>query len=537
MLNEDTNGQWQSTTLDRKSIFRSKHNALISVVSFALPAVKKGSLIEYRYTSTCKHYGGLSDWRFQRDIPTLRSRYYLKILDNSEFRYYVQKKEELPITVEQNKNNGSLYLEMNNIAGLHDGPYMDSPDDFIQKVSFQLSAFNSGYGVKKYLNSWDEVSRELLTDPSFGVQLHKKLDGAKEIIQLAANAGNKEAQLFYLYNYVRKEMQWNGFYGKYSSEGGVKAAWNRKKGNSGDLNLILVNLLEEAGYDVKPLLIAERDHMKVNTSYPFIDQFNKVAAYVKTEEKTYILDVTDDSTPLGMTSEKLLNTTAFLVDRKKGKLIRIEETGEGYKHIYSVVATITKDNLSVGKASILSFNYGALERNKLAKTDPVNFGERFIKKAFTSIHIDSLKVDEVINRDTFMLKQNFSFTTLLETSGDYFLFNLLPFSGIGSNPFTAADRFSDVNFGARNVFYLNCLLTLEDGIEVESIPESLRLKLPEGEIEFRRRIVHEDNKLMINIQMSINHTYYSVDDYPMLVEFYKKLYSYLEEQIVLKKKK
>ena len=99
-----------------------------------------------------KHYGGLDEWRFQTDIPVLRSYYHLTLLPNSEFAYVVHKNSELPINSKPNNSGGSISVEMNEVPSLGEDPYMDSRRDYLQRVSFQLSRTLQG---RKYMTSWD----------------------------------------------------------------------------------------------------------------------------------------------------------------------------------------------------------------------------------------------------------------------------------------------------------------------------------------------------------------------------------------------
>jgi hypothetical protein len=120
ITNYDNKNRPTTTELDRKSIFDVKVNDRFSNVRFTMPNVKAGSIFEYRYTSTMKNYGGLDEWVFQADIPTIRSRYHLFILPNTEFTYQVSKLPIIPINVKRLPMDGSVVFEMEKIAGLRD---------------------------------------------------------------------------------------------------------------------------------------------------------------------------------------------------------------------------------------------------------------------------------------------------------------------------------------------------------------------------------------------------------------------------------
>lgn len=64
-INIGADGQAVNTKLDRKSVFTKDANDRIGEVIFTFPAIKVGSIIEYKYQSNMKHYGGLQDWEFR----------------------------------------------------------------------------------------------------------------------------------------------------------------------------------------------------------------------------------------------------------------------------------------------------------------------------------------------------------------------------------------------------------------------------------------------------------------------------------------
>ncbi|WP_315822802.1 DUF3857 domain-containing protein [Paraflavitalea speifideaquila] len=289
---------------------------------FTFPGIRVGSIIEYLYRSTEKNYFNLDDWEFQHELPVVQSKYDLGIPPNYEFAYMVHKSDQLPITVKPNSRDGRIFFEMKNIPGLRDEPYMDARKDYLQRVTFQLSAFNNGsFGSRKYMTSWEEVTRELNNAPYFGTQIGKNISGTDDFIAQMKALPSAMEKMKRIYNYTRNYMTWNRFYG-YGSSDGVKAAWNKKTGNITEINLILLNLLTEAGLEAYPMLVSERQHGKVYTQYPFVDQFNATYVAVQIDGKKYFLDATDPYGQPEMVPFEILNTTAFIVNRKKAALFK-----------------------------------------------------------------------------------------------------------------------------------------------------------------------------------------------------------------------
>ncbi len=89
------------------------------------------------------------------------------------------------------------------------------------------------------------------------------------------------------------------------------------------MNLLLVNLLKTVGIECYPVLAAERDFGRIDTTYPFLDRFNKTIAFAIADNKQFLLDASQENCPAGLTHYPLLNTTGFLVDKKIFNLIRI----------------------------------------------------------------------------------------------------------------------------------------------------------------------------------------------------------------------
>lgn len=106
VCNFEADGNKNIQKLSGQQVYRQKINNYWSAVKFAMPNVKVGSIIEYRYESIKKNYGGLDDWYFQRDIPTMLSSFSLVVLPNYEFAYQVHRSNLLPIKIESKPGHG-----------------------------------------------------------------------------------------------------------------------------------------------------------------------------------------------------------------------------------------------------------------------------------------------------------------------------------------------------------------------------------------------------------------------------------------------
>lgn len=110
--NYDSYNTEAKSILDKKAIYTRQLNKYYSAYTFALPNIKVGSIIEYKYTSIMKNYGGLEEWNFQSDLPVKLSSFHLVILPHAEFAYTVYKKNDLPVKIIPDKASGSILFEM-----------------------------------------------------------------------------------------------------------------------------------------------------------------------------------------------------------------------------------------------------------------------------------------------------------------------------------------------------------------------------------------------------------------------------------------
>ena len=78
--------------------------------------------------------------------------------------------------------------------------------------------------------------------------------------------------------------------------------------------------------------------------------------------------------------------------------------------------------------------------------------------------------------------------------------------------------------------------SIPQGYIFETLPENLSMVMPDNSIVFNRSLQAEDNLLNVRITVSFKRSFYPAMSYPAFAAFYKKLFSRLNEQIVIKRK-
>ena len=101
---------------------------------------------------------------------------------------------------------------MRNLIGIRDEPYMCAAKGYMQRLEFELSQLDYGNGeIRDLRTKWsDLIENELMKDDDFGKQLDNEETLSNEIILQAKNLPDAESKIKLIYNYVRRNLNWNG---------------------------------------------------------------------------------------------------------------------------------------------------------------------------------------------------------------------------------------------------------------------------------------------------------------------------------------
>jgi hypothetical protein len=532
--NLDDAGNIVVTKVDKASIYDKVINTRYTDKIFVFPNVKAGSVIEYSYRLD---NASRNEWYFQKSIPVQYSRFIIDF--PPELVVSVTPYCSLPLTQQRNDNKGDgnySWYAMSNLAGLADEPFMSCREDYLQRLECNLIAFDfPGIPRKNLIRTWPGIIKELIEDEDFGRQLNKNLPRTSELEAMIRPVDDEYKKMCIIHKYVRNNMEWNKYDNIWAMDG-VKSAWKDKKGTGGEINLILINLLKDAGLKVSPILVSTRENGIINTGLAGYRQFNKVLAYVQIKDKVYVLDATEKNTPSYL--------IPFDVMASEGLVIKKIDTYEwGWKTLWSDVhqnkndvfinAEIDANGAMKGEATVKSFDYEKIDQLELLKQGEDKFKESIIARQ--DIKIDSLALEGADN-DTLPLLQTIKFTAPTSSSGNYRYFSINYFAGLNKNPFITEERKTDIFYGVNQQYHITGNIFLPEGYQMEGLPKNLKLITSDTSIVFRRHSSYTDGFLFVDISLEIKKPYFTPESYPELREFYKKLTDMLDEKFVYQKK-
>ena len=241
-------------------------------------------------------------------------------------------------------------------------------------------------------------------------------------------------------------------------------------------------MLKDAGLNVNPLLVCDRDFGKVSSEYPFLGQFSEVVAHVTIAGKTYILNGVDPLTPSEMIPFDLLNTNAFLLTKKSPAMITIKDDQRFLKSNLNASCELGADGVIKGTVFASNYDYSRLSRASYFKKEGKNkYTEGYLMREGTDLTVDSLLVNN-LEIDSLPLEQRYNFAVSTTVNGDYRMVNLDLFFPFNKNPFVSDIRFTNIDFGSPMNHVVTQQIKIPAGMKLESLPKALSLVMPDNSI-------------------------------------------------------
>lgn len=537
----------RKTELDPTQIFSEKKAGKYhDLKKFAMPNLRDGCIIEYRYTIESPYTRNFRQWDFQWDIPKVYSEFVARI--PAIYNYNVTLRGPFKLT----KNTGvpekecfnagggfkadcsKMTYGMADIAAFIEEDYMTAASNFKSAMYFELSDYVDYRGGKHKLSKeWKDVDRDLKTEEYFGVQL-KKTDFFEDKMALITAGKTSELEKAQaIYAHFQNWFKWNNYYGKYSDQG-IKKAYESRSGSSADINLALVTAMKSAGLNAEPVILSTRANGLLTNLYPVLSDFDYVICHVAIDDKYYLLDATDAMLPFGLLPLRCINDKGRLMSfNKPSAWIDLKASQKEQKTI-SFLLNVEPTGSITGTMNVVSAGYEAYNKrlaiNKFSSVDDYveDLDERFPKVKFIKSKIsnlDSLDKQLIESYDIEIKSQEGNRVNI-----NPFLMNRI------TNPFKLLERTYPVDMGTLLDTKVILTLTFPPVFDIAETPQKVALALPNSGGRFITQTSVEGNVLSLAYYLQLNKSIYSSEEYYYLKEFYNKIVETQQTDIVLKKK-
>lgn len=557
------NNKIEKTKLKNEGEFEEKINKYYTLKKITMPNVKVGSIIEYKYTIRSPFLSNVDEWVFQEEIPVNYTEYTFRYPDYFQYNPFVKgtinlnpkntiEAKSIKITSKEKDSYGFIVpnsfseSEMSyneiinnysalNVSSLIDEKFVKNINNFRSSITFELASIKYPNQPFKLLSTtWEDVAKTVNSSDGFGGELNKKGYFEDEIKPVFINYTSQEQRLLALFQYVKENFKWNGYYSIYAEEG-LKSTFKNKTGNVADINLLLTVFLREAGLNAHPVLISS-----VSNGIPLFPSrtaFNYLVVGVDYEGDTILLDATDQYSEPNILPSRALNW--------KGRMIY--QNG-GSKEVNLEPKILSLDNIlldySIDSEAIIK---GTLKR-QLTNYNAHNYRQKYAsvkqevilenkEKDYGNILIDDYKAENVEKLYS-PIVESISFTDdkNAEVIGDKIYFSPMLFLKMETNPFKKENRNYPIEFPFPYVDKLLISIKIPEGYELESLPTTENLVFADKVLSHKYIVNTQDNTIKVMIQENINITILSSENYDGLKDYFQKKLNKQNEKIVLKRK-
>lgn len=534
-------GKTIRTELDKDDIFKTEASYYYNKVSFTMPNVQDGSIVELKYRISSPFIWNIDSFVFQYEIPVKRLDAEIRTPKGFNFKktprgnYFAFPK----VSTNRDQRIGMEVVKtayyLNNIPALKEEKYVDNIDNYRSGVAFELVSVKLPGYYKSYSTTWADVAKTIGSTDDYKNELDKTRAFDDELDVLMSGFGSAKDKMEGIYKYVKTQLTWNEMDGKYFFNG-LKKTWKEKMGNAADINLSLVAMLRYSGLNANPVLISTKDNTV--PYFPTVEGLNYVIAYVELDGEDYFLDATQKFSDINILPIRDYNWRGILINNpdKVWKLVNIKQPQKAVK-MFTLNATLNEDGSANGFVkSRYSKHFAMNLREEHKNFDKDNYVSD-LESRYSDIEISEHRIDK-LNDYKGNLKEEFEFydDAACEVINDKLYLKPLEFFTLEENPFKLEERQYPVDFGFpfKNSFMVQ--YTIPEAYELASLPKPTRMRMPDDLGGFTYMVKANGNTINVLVNYEINKAKINAENYPFLKEFYKQIITKESEPLVLLKK-
>jgi hypothetical protein len=474
--------------LDRKTVYKRD---LIrggfrteKVVSFAMPGVEDGVILEYRWKQAQNdnrfRYLRLN---FTRDLPVHKVTYFVRPLSSdlvASEQMYLLPFNCKPTPLERDRDGWNETSVMN-VPAARDEPYAPTEPNILP---WALLYYREGkIDPQKY---WNDQAKKTYSD--FKSQLKLESEQKLAATQTIARATTDDEKMMALMSYVRKQLrnffdsdvteaERNDFLKKLPDNRARNAAEILKSGIalSDEMNVALGALATHVGLEVRPVMVANRNEVIVDPkTLPeryFIDD---VDIGLKSGDSWKLFNVSRKHLHPGMIPAQQEGMVAIVSDPKSAIFMNAPVSPpEASAENRLATLKLTEEGLLTGGVQEAYSGFRGEEyRSRFARQSPAQreqWMQDRIARMFPGAEVTQLTIENVDDAmKPLQIAYHLDARLFAQVTGKRILFNANPFRRSQAAPFAASDRWYPVEFPYAWKEMDTIQIELPSGFELES---------------------------------------------------------------------
>ncbi|MDR1056545.1 MAG: DUF3857 domain-containing protein [Prevotellaceae bacterium] len=535
-------GRLEKTVLNSKNVFKEIVGENMRMMKFAMPDVREGSVIEFKYTIKTPYFFNMREWQFQKKIPVVYSVLMYTAIPYYEYTYIMKGATKFDEYNRQERNDelrfdNLVYREvmytfgMKNLPAFKDEEFISSPNDYMILLNFQISKIYSQSGsVKEVMSTWPKICDDFLKDSNFGKYIKSSEKEGKKILgELNLQGLSDIDKIKRITEYVKFNYNWDGYNDKYTSNK-VSAFLKQKTGNAADINLFLIGLLRAAGINADPVVLSTRKNGTINIRYPFSKFLNYVIVQASAADELYFIDATVSALAFDELPERCTNVNGLIVKSKSDEWIGIVQNNLALtQKTFHIAFNETIDAVNVD-TEIKAYSFDAYYYRTRYKGVEGNIAEYL--QAQGANPIGEIKVENYTDVEQPIIISYHSNAAIDVIDDELYVKPFLNQS-ITDNIFKQAKRTLPVDLIYRQGYSFSSVIEIPKGYKVGKLPKNIYYNKELVTIDYKT--VVNENTVTVSAVFEFKKSFYDAKDYSLLKEAYSTIVGKFNEMIMFVK--
>lgn len=359
-------------------------------IIISYPGVEKGAILEClymveEYTSGIYGRNFQDIFFFQNEVPTLFSRFILKIPKNLEIKYSFYNGNKEP-DIEEDEKWKTYKWEMEKLPAIIEEPLMPKAIDLIPQV--WITTFKD----------WEQLADLYYSLAYPQIRADKAIK--EKVKELISGMKKEEDKIKAIYYYVTSEIRYVGLE---FGIGGIMphsapSIFREKYGDCKDKAILLITMLQEAGIEAYYTLVNTKYSISFKKDLPAF-QFDHAIVAVPLNNNFLFLDGTAENTPFGEVPYMDQGADVMIIKDKKPIFTKIpiskpEDNAKDYKTeiVFENGKAIMKTTLSL-KGFFAT--YFRLLLADLSYEEKENLISHIINNAYPGSHLTSWNIENL----------------------------------------------------------------------------------------------------------------------------------------------
>lgn len=546
------------TPMKQEFVVKERINDNTCVVKFTVPAVKAGTVIEYKYTLLSDYYEQIDNWEMQEDIPVVHNQYEIVIpnlliyaieLRGKSYIRTQEKSSSVNITYKTGGGRTQVAHDMSIQARkivftAQDLPalkkqeaYCWYPADYKVQVCFELEGLN--YPDEDYrpiAKEWKDIDKILLKpdDEAFGKQLQLENPLREEMKKLSWENLSFDEKISQAFHLLKERVAWDGNY-RLQSKSPLQAL-AQKTGSNADINFLFISMLKDLAIKAYPSVLRSRDLGVLPVSFPSLQKLNTFIVAVEDPKGKYVFFDGSMNVPVANVLPPVL-----LVDKTRIIGPQPEEqkwadlTASTHNTSHLLIDVRMEDDARMNGHCSAAYTGQAA----------ADFRRRYAGAADSSAFVGRLEEQQKCRISGYRqegaetarnkIREEYDFTCGAETGDNLIYINPMLFPHLIENPFTQAKRELPVEFDYPYSYSMNVTLTLPEGYRVEELPASKSIVTDNEGIACKYLIRQAGQQINLRYTFTVKQMFFPAEQYLQLQTVWKEALEKNNSLIVLKK--